>query len=150
MKGWSKATTYLAVVMLALGFLLIVLGWNGAASVDTPQQQMPYVISGGLAGVGLVAAGLALLVIQEVRRATLLITQKLDQVADASIGAGAASGPSAVPTDGDMVIAGRTTYHTPSCHLVEGRQDLQVMSPSTASDRGLAPCRICEPAEASA
>lgn len=150
MKGWSKATTYVGVIMLATGFLLIVLGWNGAASFDTAQQQLPYVISGGLGGLALVGAGLALLVVQELRRTTMMLSQKLDEVADAGAGAGATGGPTAVPDSGDAVIAGRTTYHRPTCHLVEGRQDLQVMAPSTAADRGLAACRICEPAEKSA
>ena len=81
MQGWSKTTTYIAVVMIAAGFLLIVLGWNGAAGLDFVQGQIPYVISGGLAGIGLVFAGVALIVVQEVRRSTLKITDKIEEMA---------------------------------------------------------------------
>lgn len=80
MKGWSKSTTYIAVVMMAAGFLLIVLGWNGAAGLDYVQGQLPYIISGGLAGVALVGAGLTLALVQELRRSTLEITEKLDEL----------------------------------------------------------------------
>jgi hypothetical protein len=145
MKGWSKGTTYVAVAMMAGGFLLIVLGWNGAASIDFVQGQIPYVISGGLAGVSLVVGGVALAVIQDMRRSTLTVTEKLEELTHIVAQGGSTAGPTAVPTDGSMVVAGRTTYHQSHCHLIEGRSDLQVMSASDASGRGLAPCRICEP-----
>ncbi len=150
MKGWSKGTVYLAVVLTAAGFLLIVLGWNGAAGKDFIQGQFPYVISGGIAGIALVAAGLTLSLVQELRKQHVDTLTKLDELVDALVAGGGAAGagPTAVPDDGDKVIAGRTTYHAPSCHLVEGRSDLQVMSPRAARDRGLAPCRICEPKQA--
>ena len=150
MKTWSKGTVYLAVVLSAAGFLLIVLGWNGAAGKDFIQGQFPYVISGGIAGVALVAAGLTLALVQELRKQHADQLAKIDELIEAvAAGSGAtASGPTAVPDDGDKVVAGRTTFHAPSCHLVEGRSDLQVMSPRAAKDRGLAPCRICEPQQA--
>lgn len=147
MKGWSKGTVYLAVVLSAAGFLLIVLGWNGAAGKDFITGQFPYVISGGIAGIALVAAGLTMALVQELRKQQADTLAKLDELIDAVVAGGgvAATGPTAVPDDGDKVVAGRTTFHKPSCHLVDGRSDLQVMSPRAAKDRGLAPCRICEP-----
>lgn len=80
-NGWSKNTTYLAVAMMAGGFLLIVLGWNGAASKDFVQGQFPYLISGGLAGVSLVIGGVSLTIIQELRRSTATLAQRLDHIA---------------------------------------------------------------------
>lgn len=145
MSGWSKNTTYVAVAMMAGGFLLLVLGWNGAASLDYVQGQVPYLISGGLAGVALVLGGLALAVIQELRRSTLAVTEKLEELTEITLKGGAATGPTVVPSDGSMVVAGRTSFHESGCHLIEGRGDLQVMSGEDARNRGLAPCRICEP-----
>lgn len=81
MNGWSKGTTYLAVVMMAGGFLLIVLGWNGAASLDYIQGQIPFVLSGGMAGLGLVMGGVALTIIQEMRRTTGALAARLDRIA---------------------------------------------------------------------
>lgn len=80
-NGSSQNTTYLAVGMMAAGFLLIVLAWNGAASVDFVQGQFPYLISGGLAGVCLVVGGVALTIIQEMRRSTAVLAQRLDLLA---------------------------------------------------------------------
>ena len=47
---WSRLGGQLGVGLCALGFLLVFLGWNGAASVDRIQSQFPYLISGGIAG----------------------------------------------------------------------------------------------------
>lgn len=144
MKRWSKATVQLAVVMVAGGFVLMALGWNGAASFDTPQQQFPYLLSGTVPGLGLVLAGLTLALVQELRRATGMVIGKLEELSDATTET--SSTPTAVPTDGSTVVAGKTTYHLPTCALVAGRNDLQAMAPDEAVDRGLAACRICEPA----
>lgn len=147
MERWSRATTYVAVVLIAAGFVLMVLAWNGAAEQNCVDCQIPYVLSGGLPGLGLVVAGVALAVVQELRKQNQATMGRLDRLADSMDAVGhAARSPSAVPEDGEIkVVAGRTTFHTAECHLVEGRGDLQVMSPGSARDRGLAPCRICEP-----
>lgn len=76
----TKSNNMTAVGMMATGFLLIVLAWNGAASVDTIQQQFPYLLSGGVAGLGLIAAGIGLLLVQEQRRSMALLEHKLDQL----------------------------------------------------------------------
>ena len=142
----SKYTIQLAVGLAAVGFLLIVLGWNGAASLDRVPGQMPYLISGGVAGLGLVLTGLVLALVQEFRRNTALLLAKLDEVGErAERAGGTAPGPTAVPSDDSAVIAGRTAYHRVDCNVVAGRSDLQPMTSDTAVERGLAPCRICEP-----
>jgi hypothetical protein len=145
-RDLSKNTMQLAVGLAAIGFLLIVLAWNGAAELDFVQGQIPFLISGGLAGLGLIGVGLTLALVMELRRSNAQVVAKLDQVSELLAGASQASaGPTAVPDDGTAVVAGATTYHRASCRLAEGRHDLQVMSPSAAADKGLAPCRICEP-----
>lgn len=142
----SKYTIQLAIGLAAVGFLLIVLGWHGAASLDRVPGQLPYLISGGVAGIGLIMTGLLLALVQEFRRNTATVVAKLDEVGEKVAAAErSGGGPTAVPTDGTAVIAGRTTYHRPDCNLVEGRSDLQPMATDAAVDRGLAPCRICEP-----
>jgi hypothetical protein len=49
-------------VLPLLGLGAIVLGWWGASGSAYPSEQLPYVISGGLLGVGLIVAGAALFV----------------------------------------------------------------------------------------
>ncbi len=148
MQNWSKGVVYASVALMGLGGLLIVLAWNGAAEQNLVAAQIPYQISGGLGGLALVGAGIALAVVHSLRREMMLIASKLDTLTEAVREAGVASspGPTAVPEEErDRVAAGRTTYHRQDCHLVEGRDDLQVMSPTDARERGLAPCRICNP-----
>lgn len=153
MGSWSKGILYAAVGMLGLGGLLVFLAWNGAAGVggvrpgiDYTQGQIPFLISGGIGGMVLVVAGLALLVIHSIRRDVIELGAKLDAVVDAihqlrtSAVAGAVLG-----AGGNQVVAGRTTFHRADCRLVEGRTDLQLLSPAAAREQGLAACRICDP-----
>ena len=44
-------------VLLTLGFALMILGWVGAARTFREIEQIPYLISGGLIGLGLVFVG---------------------------------------------------------------------------------------------
>ena len=50
MQFGSKGTVYIATGITAIGFVVIFLGWNGAAEKDFVSGQIPYVISGGIAG----------------------------------------------------------------------------------------------------
>lgn len=153
MRSWSKGVLYAAVGLLGLGGLLVFLAWNGAAGVggirpgiDYTQGQIPFLISGGIGGLVLVVAGLALLVVHTVRRDMIELVTKLDEVVDAihelrNTGVGGA----ALGAGGTQVVAGRTTYHRADCRLVEGRTDLQLLAPAAAREQGLAACRICDP-----
>jgi hypothetical protein len=44
-------------VLIPLGLVLVLLGWDGAAHNGRPYSQMSYLISGGLLGLGLTAVG---------------------------------------------------------------------------------------------
>ena len=150
MRRWiEQSPVTVGVVLAVLGFVAIFLGWNGAADRDYVTGQIPYLISGGLLGLGLIGVGLCVIIVQSLRRETSELAARLDQLAEAVRDAGAGPvatvGPTVVPAE-DMVIAGRSTYHLPTCRLVEHRTDLQAMSPEDARDRGLSPCRICKPA----
>lgn len=165
MSETPKTATYTAVGLIVAGFVVIALGWYGAARLDYPQGQIPYVISGGLSGLGLVGAGLTLVIVMESRRDRALLGAKLDAVLDAlhgrstivpAVAPGGADGdetiaigvPAAADMTEGMVVAGRTAYHRPSCHLLEGRTDLPLLSFEEAEDQDLTPCRICDPAGA--
>jgi len=134
----------LAALLMIIGFVLMALAWNSAAGQGAVARQIPYLLSGTFPGLALVLLGGVIALVVEFRRASADLATRLED----ALGAGGAttSGLTAVPTDGTAVVAGRTTFHVPGCRLVEGRTDLQVMSPADAVDRGLAPCRICEPA----
>src|SRR3954468_23080890 len=44
-------------ILMSLGVVLVVLGWSGAAHTTNLYEQIPYAISGGLLGLGLLFAG---------------------------------------------------------------------------------------------
>lgn len=143
MTGWSRAAAYLAVTMIAAGFILIGLAWNGAAEQDCIQCQFPYLISGGLGGLALVGTGILLALVREIRRAGLLVERRLDGLSRevaASRSVTAAGGGGAGP-----LVAAGDTYHRPGCRVVEGLGDTTPLAPATAVERGLTPCRVCQP-----
>ena len=154
----SKAATYTAIALVAAGLVLVFLAWNGAAELDFTQGQIPYLISGGLTGVILAVAGLTLVRVQESRRDAKLLAAKLDAVIEAlHEHATAASAVPAGPAHdrtanlNGHVVAGKSTYHLPTCRVVDGRlQDFRFVEPKQADQMGLSPCRICKPAYESA
>jgi hypothetical protein len=82
MSGWPKSALYTSVGLVALGFIGIFFAWNGAASKDYVQGQMPYVISGGIGGLALVLSGLTVVVVQAVRRDAAELRQKLEELTE--------------------------------------------------------------------
>jgi hypothetical protein len=141
---WDKLGGRLGLLYCLVGFVLIVVGWNGAASYDDVSDQIPYLLSGGLAGLALVVIGSAMLVVSGNRsdRAELQGTiESLRATLERAV-----AGNSAAAGDGDPeVLAGSASYHRPDCHLVEGQPDLTPMTAAGAAERGLEACRICNP-----
>lgn len=148
----GKLTTYLAVAMVTAGFVLMFVSWNGAANLDYVQGQLPFLLSGTIPGLALTLTGLTLALVQEIRRSSVRILAHLQpgSVAAPVAAEGPSQSPAAVPVDGDHVMATAATFHDPECHIIAGREDLTPMGPEVATERGLAPCRICEPTTAAA
>ncbi|MGQ0831949.1 MAG: hypothetical protein ACT4OV_09755 [Microthrixaceae bacterium] len=100
---WSRLGGQLGVGLCALGFLLVFLGWNGAASVDRVPSQLPYLLSGGIAGLCFVVLGVGMLVVQNQRadraalQATLRELQESLERAGLAQGTGDARKPFAKP-----------------------------------------------------
>lgn len=79
-KTGAKGTLYIAVGLMAIGFFVIFLGWNGASEKDFVAGQIPYVISGGFAGLGILLAGLVLALVEARRRDNAKLEAKLDRL----------------------------------------------------------------------
>lgn len=91
-----NATTWTAVSLIALGMIMIFLAWNGAAGEDAAvdlRAQFPYLLSGGLFGLALIAAGLVLVRVYEARRDTREIVRHLQQLTEAVERLGVAAVP---------------------------------------------------------
>lgn len=81
-----NAITWTAVGLIALGLILIYLGWNGAAGEEAApdlRAQFPYLLSGGIFGLALIGSGLSLVLVRESRRASTEVVAKLEGLTQA-------------------------------------------------------------------
>lgn len=146
-------------VLLPLGLIVIVLGWYGAAHTPYEYDQISYLVSGGMLGLGLTFCGgflyfgawLAriaadnrdtskrlsdtLLVLADVVSRSAAVT---DSGARSAVGTAPVREPGAV-----LVVAGSgRTVHRSDCSLIAHREDLV---PAGGDAPDLAPCRLCKP-----
>jgi len=70
MRGSARIATYLGRAMIAIGLILLFLGWNFAAEQDCAQCQFPYLLSSSIPGLALIIIGLALEYVQTTRELT--------------------------------------------------------------------------------
>ena len=141
-------------VLIPLGFLLVVMGWIGASRTPYLFEQIPYMISGGLLGIGLVFAGgfvyfayWQTLLVRESRTAREDLAAALSRlehllavsVAGTAAEAAAANGESHT---GLVATATGSMIHRPEFAVVAGRTNLRAASPD---EPGLTACGLCEP-----
>lgn len=142
----------LGLVCIVAGFVAITLGWNGAASRGCVDCQIPYLISGGMAGLSLVVFGSGLLIVAGLRAERMHLQNTLEEARGQALSVpNGGSALKAVPTGATPnghVVVGRTTYHRPDCRLVEGKEDLDRVPVAQAEASGLSACRVCNPARA--
>ena len=156
---WSQLGGQAGIGIALVGFVLLFLGWNGAASHNFTPAQFPYLISGGLAGLGLVFVGAAVMIVQSQREQQAKSLDGLAELREAverltlavasTTGNGGSSSHAATAGPG-MVVAGPSAFHRPDCRLLEGRQGLPTIAIEDAEAQGLSPCRACDPADATA
>ena len=80
----SPVPTYAGIAVAALGFALIAFAWSKVAGIaDNVALQMPYLVSGGLTGLGLVMVGVTIVNVAAKRRDGLLRQQQTELLADA-------------------------------------------------------------------
>lgn len=152
MRTWAKSSLYLSVGLIAVGFLLIFLAWNGAAEKDFIQGQFPYLLSGGLSGMGLILCGLTLVATQSFRRDILTLQDRIEDLLQQGGTATGATAPHliAVPDAGQSFVTAGRTYHLPSCRTIQGRSGLDLVDADDVAARDLTACRVCRPAAQSA
>lgn len=134
----------LGLVFATAGFVVIGLGWNGMASVACPDCQLPYLLSGGATGLGLVVFGSAMLVIGRLRAERIKTDARVEELIRATGRVGSAIAI-ANGSENGLVLAGRSTYHRPECRLVQGKE-LDKVTVEIATAAGLSACRVCDPA----
>jgi hypothetical protein len=208
MRGASRLPTFIGRILIAVGFVMILFAWEGAAGLDYITGQFPYLLSGAIPGLALIIIGAGLEYVQAVRQFT---AQRARQMAELNLAVvkligyvketgGLIPGPDSAPTtaaqrsaaerlaalDSSMhafdkppggsgavatapprtaqaappaaapraasqdrsqetVVAGRSSFHDPECHLVTGRDDMTTITRLEAEGQGLSPCRVCKP-----
>ncbi|HLI54987.1 MAG TPA: hypothetical protein VKU88_11715 [Acidimicrobiales bacterium] len=147
-------------ILLPLGVAVIVLGWNGAAHGRVDQQQIPYIISGGILGLAGVMVGCffywahwlyriydqADLHHQQALREQREMMRELLETLGSRVRPEAASAGRSPNGAGRTFVATRsgTNFHTAGCPMVANRVgELRVVGEEEA--RGMKACRVCEP-----
>jgi hypothetical protein len=105
-KGPARQTRLTRLVGLALclgGFAAIAVGWAGAASKDCVPCQMPYLLSGGAAGIGLIAFGVGMMVLAQLRTEGRRLANRLEEWRSSAV----ATGSSTPPGNEELPVATR-------------------------------------------
>jgi hypothetical protein len=151
-RGVDPARVLLIVgsVLVPLGGVLIILGWWGASHTVWVYEQIPYAISGGVLGLGLVFAGgfcyfayWLSQIVYSLRRDAEETRAVLGRIESLLAAAPTASAPASTPASPSTFLAtpNGTVFHRPDCPAVAGRDGVREVT----ADNGLSPCRICEP-----
>lgn len=142
-------------VLLPTGLIVIGLGWYGVAHTPYAYDQMSYLVSGGILGLGITFVGGFLYfgswlarVAADQKESQRQLSDTLMLLADAVshnnvVAASATRAAPARPRDPGavLVVAGNgTTVHRADCDLVAGRDDLRPAGPDAPN---LTPCRLC-------
>lgn len=80
----SPVPTYIGIGVVLAGFAVLAFAWGKVAGIaDNVALQMPYVVSGGLTGLGLIMVGVTIVNVAAKRRDSQLRQQQTELLADA-------------------------------------------------------------------
>jgi hypothetical protein len=143
---WSAVRPVLGWILVAAGALALFLGWYGVSGQALTAKQIPYLVSGGLTGIGLFIVAGVFLATDDVRRQlarVAVLEGKLDQLYALFV-----EGAAEAEADTDIglfALPGGSSYHRAGCTLVSGKASAAPVSLAEAARRGLRRCRVCEP-----
>ena len=136
-------------VLLPLGLVVIVMGWYGAANTPYQYDQLSYLVSGGLLGLGLTFCGGFLYFGAWLARIAADGRESSKRLADTLLVLADVTSRSAALRDDGVDIASipvtageGTTLHRRDCALIAQRDDLRPVGEQHAH---LTPCRVCRP-----
>ncbi|HWL65209.1 MAG TPA: hypothetical protein VNP73_04465 [Actinomycetota bacterium] len=137
----------LGFVFVTGGFIVIAKAWDGAASINFAQGQIPYLLSGGFLGLGLIVTGSALLLLSTIRSERQVLTDiysETSRLLSRNLARAQFSTNGSGETDG-QVVATHSAYHRAECKVLQGKQGLTTVTIQQAAAEGLEPCRVCNP-----
>jgi hypothetical protein len=143
-------------LLLPIGIAVIVLGWQGAAHGRVDQQQIPYLISGGILGLAFVMVGGFFFwahwlyrmydqaELHHLERMRVSAEQHQELLRALGERGGASTPAASAAASSYVATASGTNFHNPDCPIVSGRPGLRRLTAAQA--KNMKPCRICEPA----
>lgn len=148
---------WLGWILIAVGALLMLLGYLGVSREAIPAKQIPYLVSGGLGGIFVALLGAYFLGTQQLRNDSGRL-DRLEQMveelhgalltrADAPVSNGSASrvvDNDAAPARRVVVVPGGQLFHRTDCAMTNGKDGSEV-TPAAARKRGMSPCPTCAP-----
>ena len=161
----DQLMTVLAAVLLPLGLVMVFLGWYGASHTPYLFEQVPYLVSGGLIGLGLVMTGGFVLFGSWIARTSreqgardgellLAVREMRDELAQLRLkaaepvpaqarGRRTAAVRNGSGAHGLVATARGSMLHRPDCAIVSDRDDVHAVDEAEVD--GLQPCRLCDP-----
>lgn len=135
-----------ATALLVIGIVFVMLGWYGAASTNVLTEQIPYLISGGLLGLGLI-------IVSGFLAASSLLESRTDQMRKDLLRAMEVMPSSATPSNGArrgatptvFVLKAGHSYHSAGCPIIEGKENVSELEVREAIGKGLDMCKLCGP-----
>lgn len=138
--------------LMPLGLVSIFVAWYGVAHSHYEYDQITYIVSGGVLGVGLILLGGFLYFgawlaktasdQKETNRrladSLLVLADVVSRSSAPAAGTAAAADAGAVP----VLAGGGSTVHRRDCALIAHREDLRTL---TGAEAGLGTCRVCRP-----
>lgn len=150
LRRLDRVMEIVGVALLPIGLTAILLGYLGVASHGLVFLQIPYVISGGLLGVGLLFAGGTIYLASWVSRASAAQREQNDELIAAvralqgSLGRaslGSPGDPSNGHTGSFVATPSGSMFHRPDCAVVLNREDVREID----DPDDLRPCGMCDP-----
>ena len=171
-RDWRAKLTRVTVgwALAALGAVLILIGYLGVAHEALVAKQIPYLVSGGIGGMVLVAVGAFLLGTDDVRKQLARVEQLETMVEDLHrtllVPAGSPRATPAPPpavsddtptsgfepsngalvhhVEGLVALARGKSFHRAGCSMVAGKA-VDAVDLTAVRTRGLRPCPLCAP-----
>ena len=153
MRSWrpSDPWSIAAVLCLGGGGVLLLIAWYDISGTAELYKQMPYLVSAGFTGLGLIVLGSALIVAGRNDRVERRLAQLVDAITDAveegggaPETAGAAVEPVVNAPESYLTVPEGTTYHRPDCLLLRDKH-ASPADPQALASGALTPCPVCLP-----
>jgi hypothetical protein len=131
----TRTTRLVGLVLCLGGFVAIGLGWAGAAAKDCVECQMPFLLSGGAVGLGLIVFGVGMMLMAQMRTEGRRLAERLEAWRP-SAGPAAASDRSAQSIEASGVASEGAPGATPGPN---GAMPLPAANPQPQQDEARSP-----------